>query len=73
MEDIVKSIMSQYKWFLIEKRLNSLRGYFQEARLGYKFYFYKRSNNAESFRAVKINHTNLVKKARAYSHLPPSH
>ena len=29
-------------------------------RLGYKFYLYKRSNYEESFRAVKINHKNLV-------------
>ena len=29
--------------------------------LGYKFYFYKRSNHEESFRVVKINHKNLVK------------
>ena len=39
---------------LADKQIN-------EVRLGYKFYFYKRSNHEESFRAVKINHKNLVK------------
>ena len=34
--------------------------YGEKARLGYKI-FYKRSNHEEPFRAVKINHKNLVK------------
>ena len=42
-------------------------------RFGYKFYFYKRSNHTEYFRAVKINHKNLVMQAHAYSQLPLSH
>ena len=29
--------------------------------IGYKFHFYKRSNDEKSFRAVKINHKNFVK------------
>ena len=41
-------------------------------RLDNKFYFYKCSNHEESFHAVKINHKNLVKQARAYSQLPPN-
>ena len=32
-----------------------------EYKLGYKSLFYKRSNHEESFRAVKLNHKNLVK------------
>ena len=33
----------------------------KHVRLGYKFYLYKRSNHEVPFRAVKINHKNLVK------------
>ena len=33
----------------------------EDIKLGYKSYFYKRSNHEESFRTVKINHKNSVK------------
>ena len=33
----------------------------RKVKLGYKIYLYKHSNHEQSFRAVKINHKNLVK------------
>ena len=48
-------VKKNYETFFLEKRV------LNRHRLGYKFYFYKRSNHEESFSAVKINHKNLDK------------
>ena len=45
--------------------------YAAKQRLGCKFYFTS-ALITKSFRAIKINHKHLVKKARAYSQLPQS-